>query len=1054
MSSVKQTNGATVDGRYQEIAVAWYLAIAGTSYVALSAQHIRERLAELVTAVADQLLSDDFDSHAVEQVGEALVRLNFTQPEALGGTQRTLSALLPDLIPPHRKSELASRLPQILGHLAFGFHRASQSLILNQQEHIRTAYNKVVQNLQARLLREQARVEAANEQLLGEIAQRKRAEVTLRRNQQRYRTLFENSPVAIWETDFSATFQYLQQLQAAGIRDLGSYFEQNPGEIDHCFRLIQIKDVNSTTVEMYGATDKQELLGVMETMLANRDDVALQLLAIADGHESFEKESTNTTLTGKQMDIYLRWVVMPGYHQTFQRVIVSVIDITAVKNAERALQRYSTRLRALRELDLAVLAAHSAREIANSALEHLHSVLNFDNGSVFIVDREARSVRFILSTLPYIDESKPLSIQNHLIFKTLSEAGVVYIPDLAEQADLSDHLAKVLAIGQRSLLMIALPGQEQLLGGMAISAAQAYAFGDEQLEILQEMAIPVALGLNNANLLRTERTARKQAETLREVAIRLNASLDQRELLDSVLELLLQVLPYESAAIVLQDEKIGPQLAAFKGLQDGLIEALSGKLVQLHNFKEVLRTKRPLIIPDTRTDPNWDNLPKGEYVRSWLGVPLLLQGKRLGLLAIDHSKPNAFSAQDAELVLVFANQVAMAIENARLYDRTQRYAEDLERRVGERTRELDALYEITAVASRFLPLEDILDQSLQKTLAAVQAGAGCIHILNSNREWQMSSCTSLPEEWAMQLPSYAPLKSIIESAVEQKRPVLDESEHAVRKNERFLSNLGQYAAVPLRAKSEVVGILSVFARQNALFNPEDVALLGSVADHIGVAVDNVNLHSKAQQLAIMEERERLARELHDSVTQSLYSLTLFAEASRELLERSDVPRVLEYLAEIGNTASQAFREMRLLLYELRPPLLAQEGLINAVRRRLSTVEGRTGVHAFINDDELPELPREIEEGLFRIAQEALNNTLKHSLASSVAVHINQVGPHIEMTITDNGRGFVVDKANGGIGLSTMRERCDALDGEMNIVSRPGSGTIINVRIPVPVPPDK
>jgi signal transduction histidine kinase len=212
-------------------------------------------------------------------------------------------------------------------------------------------------------------------------------------------------------------------------------------------------------------------------------------------------------------------------------------------------------------------------------------------------------------------------------------------------------------------------------------------------------------------------------------------------------------------------------------------------------------------------------------------------------------------------------------------------------------------------------------------------------------------------------------------------------------------------------------------------------------------VENARLYEQAQQLAVMKERNRLARDLHDSVTQALYGVTLYAEAATRRLQQGDTDLASGHLSEIRETAQESLREMRLLIFELRLPLLKQEGLIAALQARLEAVEGRVGLEtALIVEGDGP-LSAEVEEGLYRIAQEALNNALRHACASSVSVrlHLNKT---VTLEIEDNGVGFDPAGAqeHASFGLRGMQERAARLGGEFTVRSSPGGGTKIKVEV--------
>lgn len=256
--------------------------------------------------------------------------------------------------------------------------------------------------------------------------------------------------------------------------------------------------------------------------------------------------------------------------------------------------------------------------------------------------------------------------------------------------------------------------------------------------------------------------------------------------------------------------------------------------------------------------------------------------------------------------------------------------------------------------------------------------------------------------------------------------------------------------IPLRLGPQVIGTLDVHNTQVGVFTPEDVVAIQSLGDQIVVAIDNAYLYDQSRELAVLEERTRLARDLHDSVTQSLYSLVLLTEGWRRLLNAGGETQIEDHLVRIGEIAQQALREMRLLIHELRPPMLEQEGLVGAVRKRLDAVEKRVGIEARVVMEDLVELPASLEEGLYWIIQEALNNALKHAAAKKETVRICVEDGLLVLEIADDGQGFDLEAARhkGGMGLVSMAERARQMGGTLSIDSVPGEGTTVTVRVPV------
>lgn len=255
-------------------------------------------------------------------------------------------------------------------------------------------------------------------------------------------------------------------------------------------------------------------------------------------------------------------------------------------------------------------------------------------------------------------------------------------------------------------------------------------------------------------------------------------------------------------------------------------------------------------------------------------------------------------------------------------------------------------------------------------------------------------------------------------------------------------------AVPLIVADEVFGCLTLFYSDPRTFSGEEVALAVAFADQAALAIENARLHRQAEEAAVLEERGRLARDLHDSVTQSLYSITLLAEGWKRLDRAGRLEDTEDPLTELGELAQQALKEMRLMVHELRPPDLEEVGLLGALHQRLGAVEKRAGVDARLVADDVVELSPRVEEGLYRIAIEALNNALKHAGATSVVVRVRVDGDRVALEVMDNGCGFDVETpdARRGMGLPGMRERAQQLGGAFLVDSTLSEGTRVRVSL--------
>jgi signal transduction histidine kinase len=230
---------------------------------------------------------------------------------------------------------------------------------------------------------------------------------------------------------------------------------------------------------------------------------------------------------------------------------------------------------------------------------------------------------------------------------------------------------------------------------------------------------------------------------------------------------------------------------------------------------------------------------------------------------------------------------------------------------------------------------------------------------------------------------------------------------------------------------------------------EQISFLNAIADQAAVAVENARLLSEAQGKAALEERQRLARELHDSVSQAIFSIALHARTARTLLTR-DPGRVSEPLEHIFSLSQAAMAEMRALIFELRPESLETEGLIAAITKQTAALRARHGIDVHLKLCEEPDLPIDTKEVLYRIAQEAIHNTIKHAHATRVDVVMDCSSTLIKMQIKDNGVGFdATGQFPGHLGLQSMRERIARVGGTLDIDSRTGSGTSVRVVVPMP-----
>lgn len=403
-------------------------------------------------------------------------------------------------------------------------------------------------------------------------------------------------------------------------------------------------------------------------------------------------------------------------------------------------------------------------------------------------------------------------------------------------------------------------------------------------------------------------------------------------------------------------------------------------------------------------------------------------------------------------------------ERVRFREAVREREESLELRVGERTRELAALLQLSHNLASTLDLPGLPDRILDGVRAFVECDRACLWIAEGN-EFRMIGSWPKEEAAAGEEPR-VPAALVGEALPKESPPRLARLEDVKSESPLIRSLLrigpeieggdGGAVLVPLVIKDAVVGCLTLLRHKPGGFGLEQTRLLQAIADQAAVALENSRLYSQIQVVAAQTERSRLARDLHDSVTQMLYSLALFAEAARQQLDQGGLDKVGQHVLQIRETAQQALREMRLMVYELRPSALDRVGLVGALRQRVEAVERRAGVDGTVTAVATERIPASLEEGLYRIALEALNNSLKHSSSTLVSVRVVGEAEGVRLEVQDNGRGMggMTGDGEGGLGLSSMRERAERLGGSLEISSVPGEGTIVRAWVPFPETADK
>ncbi len=485
---------------------------------------------------------------------------------------------------------------------------------------------------------------------------------------------------------------------------------------------------------------------------------------------------------------------------------------------------------------------------------------------------------------------------------------------------------------------------------------------------------------------------------------------------------------------------------------------------------------RRVIVEDTATDPRWEGLRELALrynLRACWSEPILSPtGQVRGTFAMYYHQPRAPGEAELRTIEMAAHLAGVAIEHKLAQEQVQQAQQTLEERVHERTREIERrrrvaerLRDILTILNSNRPLDEILHYIVSQATALTESAACLLHHVDYERSFvTIEAAYGLPVELEeiegfplySSKADYAILDrqtySIADIPLEAAAAVGADQQldPAVRQwRQVMMSKYRAVLAVPIVVKNEVYGSLAFYYIGPRNFSDEEVELAVNFADHAALAIENARLRAQAEQAAVAAERSRLARDLHDAVTQTLFSASLIAEVLAHIWER-DPDEGKARLEELRQLTRGALAEMRALLLELRPAALEEAELGELLRQLAEATTGRTRIPVHLSlqgggkEGPNPDLSPAIKVALYRIAQEALNNVARHSGATQVEVSL-KCHDWVELCIQDNGCGF--DPAGVSpehLGLGIMRERAEAIGAQLAVQSHIGQGAMVRI----------
>ena len=712
-----------------------------------------------------------------------------------------------------------------------------------------------------------------------------------------------------------------------------------------------------------------------------------------------------------------------------------------------------------------VSSAMDFKPLLEAILDKLRDILEYDNAKIFAFEGNQSRIVAHRSLLPPDQEgSYPLPLG----IRMLTETRPLVIDDIHSDEELAVEFRKNMSSfmdnvfkNARCWMCLPMVAKSKVVGVLTLDYSKPGFYKQHHIKMGSAFASQAAIEFENAKLY--NETVKKADEI--KTMFNIQQAITSRLELDAVLKLIAdeawRLTHSDSIAVFLVDgEEL--VLSVISGVNE---KGLIGLRLPLNDtaIGECLSEGEVMILDRAQIENRKDSeLVEITKMRTCLCVPLLAGKRPVGAIVDFSSLIGEFDFEDERIFNMFAPIAVIGIENARLYQEEKlRHLEDQQRR-----HVAEGLRDILAILNSNSSLEDALNFIVKEAVSLLNMDCAALYRLNSEKN-------ALVLEAACGMPHLTPGVTsaelgtgILGKAFMSRRPVVVSDMSVIDYDIDDIPELEDYVdwlenncagliAVPLICKDEVYGgIVLYIKKKNAgssyIIKKEIIDLAMTFADQAALAIDNTRLRRHAEDMAVTAERSRIARDLHDAVTQTLFSASLIADVLPRIWQKSQEDG-LKRLNELKQLTRGALAEMRTLLFELRPATLTEAPLEELLRQLSEAMMGRARIPVTLSTDVSEKLPPDVKIAFYRITQEALNNIIKHACAKKAAIDLaikkdEQEGKiYAELEITDDGCGFDPLKVTAEhFGLGIMRERAEAAGAKVFIESYKAAGTTIRL----------
>jgi signal transduction histidine kinase len=550
----------------------------------------------------------------------------------------------------------------------------------------------------------------------------------------------------------------------------------------------------------------------------------------------------------------------------------------------------------------------------------------------------------------------------------------------------------------------------------------------------------------------TREQLEERLAALHQASLELVGDLSLENVLERIVMLAREQVTANYAALGVVDEKGNLVNFIPVGMSQEEIEATGAPPVGKGMIGALQKERRTIRASDLHLDPHSEGFPHGHpNMNSFLGVPILQGERLLGQIYLTNKQDNQeFSEADERVIETLAAYAAIAINNARLYEDLVARDQTLQRR----NEDLALINDIAASLTATLDAEQVLDKTLQRVMSYLDVDAGEIFLREDDEQtFRVEIHRGEYAEAFLTKSRFKIGEGYIGKVAESGQPQVSVN---LKQDIQFLrpavveAGIRSIACIPLTARGEVIGVMSVASRNERRFNQREIDILTSIGTWTGITIENANLHWQARRVAILEERERIGMDLHDGIIQSIYAVGLALDYARVSVNEDPI-KSQQKIEQAIEGLNKTILDIRSYILDLRPYQFTGDSLRDGLRQLIDEFRANTLSEANLNapDDNLTYLPTSHATALFHICQEALANAAKHSQARRTRVKLWKTNERFLLEVSDNGQGFDLNKTSItlGHGLSNMHIRARKVGGDVDITSAPQEGTTVLAWVP-------